>query len=129
MAKDLIIVDSCVFIKAFRKDKNALLDLTELTGRIAYSTVSYLELLTGANTKGKKDTIRDIFDTFYSIPINSAISSKAVDLMYDYTTGHQVISVPDCLIAATALVTGFQLYTYNKKDFDFIGGIDFYEPN
>ena len=53
MARDLIIVDSCVFIKAFRKDAKAINDLKPITDRTAYSVVT-LELLVGANTPEKK---------------------------------------------------------------------------
>jgi predicted nucleic acid-binding protein len=34
---------------------------------------------------------------------------------------------PDCLIAATALNFSFELFTDNKKDFDFIKGVKFYK--
>jgi len=37
MAKDLIIVDSCVLIKAFRKDIKAINDLKAIVGFTAYS--------------------------------------------------------------------------------------------
>jgi len=47
--------------------------------------------------------------------------------MQKYISGQQIITVPDCLIAATSIVTGFPLLTYNKKDFDFITGIEFYK--
>jgi len=45
--------------------------------------------------------------------------------MQTYVTGQRIISVPDCLIAATSIITGYPLLTYNKKDFDFIEGIHF----
>ncbi len=48
-------------------------------------------------------------------------------IMQTYVSGQQIISVPDCLIAATAIITGYPLLTYNKKDFDFIDGITFYK--
>jgi predicted nucleic acid-binding protein len=46
--------------------------------------------------------------------------------MQTYVTGQQIISVPDYLIAATSIITGYPLLTYNKNDFDFIEGISFY---
>ena len=48
MAKNLVIVDSCVIIKAFRKDKTAITDLKELQNRTAFSVVTYLEMLGSA---------------------------------------------------------------------------------
>ena len=126
MAKDLVIIDSCVLIRAFRKDVQANSDLKEIMNRTAYSVVTQLELLFGANTVIKKEAINRIFESYYGIPLNPLISAKAVSIMQTYITGQQIISVPDCLIAATSLISGFPLLTYNKKDFEFIEGIRFH---
>ena len=127
MAKDLIIVDSCVLIKAFRKDDYAIKDLMAISGYIAFSIITELELLIGANTMAKKEVLKKIFESYYGIPIDPYISAKAVEIMKMYVTGQQIISVPDCLIAATSIITGFPLLTYNKKDFNFIEGVKFHE--
>ena len=127
MAKDLIIIDSCVLIKAFRKDLAATNDLKEIVNYTAYSVITQLELLIGANTKVKKEAVSKIFESYYGIPLNPIISAKAIEIMRTYITGQQIISVPDCLIAATSIITGFPLLTYNKKDFVFIEGISFYK--
>lgn len=127
MAKSLIIVDSCVFIKAFRKDARAKNDLKEIEGRTAYSVITQLELLTGANTKSKKESILQIFESYYGIPVNQIISDTAIKLMQKYVSGQRMMSVPDCLIAATSIVSGFPLLTYNKKDFSFVEGIKLYK--
>jgi len=127
MAKDLIIIDSCVLIKAFRKNSEANNDLKEIINHTAYSVITQLELLVGANTLLKKDAVIKIFESYYGIPLSPAISRKAIQIMQTYITGQRTVSVPDCLIAATSLITGFPLLTYNKKDFDFIEGIIFYK--
>ena len=127
MAKDLIIVDSCVLIKAFRKDVSANSDLKEIFNHTAYSVITQLELLIGANTLLKKEAITKIFESYYGIPLSPAISEKAIQIMQIYVTGHQIVSVPDCLIAATSIITGYPLLTYNKKDFVFIKGVKFYK--
>lgn len=126
MAKDLIIIDSCVLIKAFRKDAKANDDLKDIVDRTAFSVITKLELLVGANTLVKKEAINKIFDAYYGIPLSPAISLKAIEIMQKYITGQRIISVPDCLIAATSIITGFPLLTYNKKDFEFIEGVNFY---
>ena len=82
--------------------------------------------MVGANTAGKKDSITKIFETYYGIPVNSLITEVAVQLMLKYISGQKIISVPDCLIAASSIVTGLPLLTYNKKDFDFIEGVKLY---
>jgi len=127
MATNLIIVDSCVFIKAFRKDANAINDLKAISANTAYSVITQLELLIGANTITKKEAIKKIFESYYGIPLNPIISEKAIEIMRLYVSGQQIISVPDCLIAATSIITGYPLFTYNKKDFNFIEGVNFYK--
>jgi len=126
MAKSLVIVDSCVFIKAFRNDLQAKSDLKRIEGNTAYSVVTQLELLVGANTSVKKEAVRRIFETYYGISLNSVISKVAVELMLKYVSGQKSMAVPDCLIAATSIVTGLPILTYNKKDFDFIDGVRLY---
>ena len=42
-----------------------------------------------------------------------------------YSLSHK-LSIPDALIAATALNYDIELYTYNIKDFRFIDGIKLY---
>jgi predicted nucleic acid-binding protein len=102
-------------------------DLMAISGKTAYSVITQLKLLIGANTNTKKETINKIFKFYYGIPLNQTISITAIEIMQKYVSGQQIISVPDCLIAATSIITGYPLLTYNKKDFDFIEGINFYK--
>ena len=126
MARDLILVDTCVFIKAFRKDKDTLKMINDLKGITSYSVITKLELLVGASTSNRKEAVSNILSSYYSISLSPAISKMAVSIMEKYISGRKNIAIPDCLIAATAIVTGFKLLTYNQKDFDFIHGVDLY---
>ena len=101
----------------------------KLKNRIAYSIITYLELLNGANTIQKKETIIKIFESYYGIPLNQAISFKSTELMHKYILGQQNLSVPDCNIASTAVISKFPLFTYNEKDFIFINELKLYRPN
>ncbi len=123
MARNLIIVDSCVFISAFRNNAHALKQLEAIKNQTAYSVITQLELLFGATTNKKKEIVQKILASYYGIPLNPQISFKAAEIMHKHVTGQKVISIPDCLIAATAIVTGYQLLTSNFKDFEFIEGI------
>jgi hypothetical protein len=107
MAKNLVLVDSCVLIKAFRKDASANKVLHEIAHRAAYSDITRLELLVGANTPVKKEALNHIFASWYRVPLNHEIADQAMQLMNVYITGQRVISVPDCLIAATSIVQAF----------------------
>ena len=48
-------------------------------------------------------------------------------LMETYSLSHK-LTLPDALIAATALVHTLELYTLNAKDFRFIADIQLYQP-
>ena len=45
--------------------------------------------------------------------------------MEKYTKSHG-LKIPDALVAVTALSKNIQLFTYNKKDFEFIDGVSLY---
>lgn len=46
--------------------------------------------------------------------ISNNISLKAIDLLESYRLNHGLL-LPDSIIAATALITDLELYTYNTK--------------
>ena len=48
-------------------------------------------------------------------------------LLESYALSHR-LSVPDALIAATALRHNLKLYTFNLKDFRYIEGLTLYTP-
>lgn len=101
-------------------------ELKRIKHRIAYSYNKYMELLAGSRTDVRKKEITELFDSFYGIPLDYSISNTAVELMLKYVSGQRSVSIPDCLIAASQLTTKFPLFTYNKKDFDFVETIQFY---
>jgi len=56
------------------------------------------------------------------IHIQAEISDKAVKLVEKYALSHK-LSIPDALIAATAIYHNLALYTLNVKDFIFIENV------
>ncbi|WP_310379306.1 PIN domain-containing protein [Flavobacterium sp.] len=65
-------------------------------------------------------------DSLIVLPIESSISIVSVNLVEKYSLSHK-LSLPDALIAATALYHNIPLYTLNKKDFKFIPKIKLFE--
>ena len=55
-------------------------------------------------------------------PIEKSISNHAVSLIEKHALSHK-LSLPDALIAATAVYYDIELYTLNLKDFKFIEDI------
>ena len=46
--------------------------------------------------------------------------------MVKYRLSHSV-ALPDCIIAAIAMVTNLEFFTYNQKDFKFIEGLKLFQ--
>jgi len=90
MAKELILIDSCVLINASRKDPKAKTDLMEIMNHTAYSVITHLELLFGANTLTKKDAINKIFEAYYGIPL---FGTRLLDCGYLISYGLSFIDI------------------------------------
>lgn len=70
-----------------------------------------------------KEYFETIFATIIMMPVTDAIIDKAVELRQQ-----RKMSLGDCLIAATALLNGFDLYTNNTDDFTHIPGLTVVNP-
>lgn len=64
-----------------------------------------------------------VFATSNMMPVTDAIIDKATELRQQ-----KKMSLGDCLIAATALLNGFDLYTNNTADFIHIPGLTVINP-
>jgi predicted nucleic acid-binding protein len=124
--KKIVLVDTDIFIKVFRGDARYKKHLDLLSGNIAVSIITVLELYQGANTKSRKFDLEKQLKAYNIIHIDEKISATAWLLTKKYLPGKSLLP-PDCLIAATALNFSYELFTDNKKDFDFIKGIKFYQ--
>jgi tRNA(fMet)-specific endonuclease VapC len=78
-----------------------------------------MELYQGCLNKQEYATLKKELKGFVEIGLNERIDEIALKLSQEYALSHKM-SIPDTLIAATALVYELQLYTYNLKDFRFI---------
>ena len=56
------------------------------------------------------------------IELNDNISSISTELIFEYAKSHN-LTIPDSLIASTAISENIKLYTLNLKDFKYIDGL------
>ena len=126
--EQLHLIDTCIFISAFRKDKNAISTLKELQGNIAISFISQMELMRGARTAARKNELTKQFEVYSVIYLNERICRRSEGIMQKYLTGTRDIHIADCLLAATAIEFHIPFVTINKKDFDFIEGLELIIP-
>lgn len=123
----MILCDTNIFIEVY-KNNTTIIAVLEKIGQehIAASQVTSGELVFGAFNKRELAAICSDLQKISIIPINAEISQLAFELMLKFSLSHH-LSLPDALLAATAISFNFQLYTLNLKDFKFIPGINFYK--
>ncbi|MEO0555387.1 MAG: type II toxin-antitoxin system VapC family toxin [Bacteroidota bacterium] len=93
---------------------------------IALSMITAGELLYGAINKKDLTQINKDIQHLEIKHITPEIGECFIELMGRYTLSHN-LSLPDGLIAATAITENIPLYTLNQKDFKYIKGLKLYK--
>lgn len=103
--------------------------LEEIIGidNICLSAVTKMELICGAVNKIELAKINKSIARFNVISIDSNITTKAISLIQAYSLSHK-LAIPDGIIAATAIESRLQLFTYNIRDYKFIPGLKLFKP-
>lgn len=133
MATQKVICDTDVIIDYWNSNSQRYVDsrnvLDNIIGveNIVISTITKMELIIGAKNKSELSKIIKNSQNFEVSSINSDISTLAIQLLQDYNLSYGLV-LPDALIAATAIITQFPLYTYNLKDYKYIDGIELFDP-
>lgn len=84
------------------------------------SAVTHMELFIGAHREEEYST-RKLLSRFQTIPVDAEIGQRAGQLIRQQKTQGRALSIPDALIAATALQHNLTLVTFNPGDFDRLG--------
>ncbi len=124
----MILCDTNILIE-FYKGRQQVLETLKHIGQsnLAISVITQAELYFGALNKSELKMIRDHLSAISRIPLDIAVSNKFLLLMETYSLSHK-LSLPDAMIAATALVHSMPLYTFNTRDFRFIAELQLYQP-
>ncbi len=123
----MILCDTNILIE-FYKGRADVIDTLRGIGsdEIAVSVVTMGELYFGARDKRELRKIQKHLSMISQIPLDLEISVLFLSLLEEYVLSHK-LSVPDALIAATAIHHNLPLYTFNVKDFQFISGLKLYQ--
>lgn len=79
--------------------------------RVLYSVVTRAELFAGREVD--EEAVRTLLGPFVEVPVDRELAESAGTLRR--LTG---VSLPDCLVAASALSRGAMLLTRNRRGFD-----------
>jgi len=132
MEKKLIICDTDVLIDYFDTTKprhqstKHIIEQQISLDNVVISAITKMELLLGAANKNELKQIDKHIARFNLLLINDQITNQALDLLKSYHLSHN-LAIPDSIIASTAIVANFELFTYNIKDFRFIKKIRLFE--
>lgn len=124
----MILCDTNILIEFYKNNGQVVEELRRIgKKRLAVSAITQAELYFGAINKIELKKIRQHLFLLHHIPLDIPISTLFLQLMETYSLSHK-LSLPDALIAATALSHDAELYTLNIKDFRFISELKLYIP-
>ncbi|MGY6528971.1 MAG: PIN domain-containing protein [Cyanobacterium sp.] len=124
----MILCDTNILIEFYKNNKEIINQLEKIgVSNLAISAITQSELYFGAINKNELNAIKKNLNFIYSCPINKKISDQFIVLMETYSLSHK-LTIPDALIASTALVYQWELYTLNLKDFYYINQLKLYQP-
>lgn len=120
MEEGLVLSDTNIIIDFYKEDAKVLSNL-QLIGQknIAISAITVGELFHGALNKNELARLINDMNHLNIIHADLKTSELFLQLMAAYSLSHR-LSVPDGLIAATALSKSLTLYTHNLRDFRYI---------
>jgi tRNA(fMet)-specific endonuclease VapC len=125
----MILCDTNVLIEFYKNNGAIIHELRQIGSQnLAISIITSAELYYGAINKKELGQIQKHLSLLENIPIDQTISSQFIKLMAQYSLSHK-LTIPDALIAATALTHNLELYTLNLRDFRFIPDLRLRQPS
>ena len=124
----MILCDTDVLIELYKNNPQIVQELRRIGYKqLAISPVTEAELYFGAINKPELEKIKRHLALIHHVPLDASISNTFLRLMETYSLSHK-LSLPDALIASTAMVHDLELYTLNVKDFRFISNLKLHQP-
>jgi tRNA(fMet)-specific endonuclease VapC len=121
----MILCDTNILVEFYKNNSIIIKELRLIGLNNLAIIITQAELYFGAINKSEFAKIKNHLSLLNIYSININISTQFISLMDTYSLSHK-LSIPDALIASTALVYQIELYTLNRKDFRFISGLNLY---
>jgi len=117
-----IVLDTNILIEILKDNKLIIEKLESIRTNFCISSITVMELYYGALNKTELFQLKKFISLFEVIEVNETISSISTELIFEYAKSHN-LSIPDSLIASTAISIDIKLLTLNLKDFRYINGL------
>ncbi|NJK98178.1 MAG: type II toxin-antitoxin system VapC family toxin [Bacteroidales bacterium] len=119
MDKEIICLDTSVFIDYFRKQKKEKTFLVELADNydFAISVITKLEISVGISS-GQSEFWDTLFEKLTILPLYESDVDIASSIIQTLRKANKIIGLQDILIASTAISNNLRLATLNLKDFE-----------
>src|ERR1035438_263878 len=115
----IVLCDTNILFELLKGNEKVKKNLDKIgDNNIAFSIITYAEAFAGSSKK-EMNSLKSFFANHKLYHINEETSKIFNGLIQ---TNHKRHSkwIPDALIAATALNKNIEIFTFNRKDFDFI---------
>lgn len=123
----MILCDTNILVEFYKNRPHIVGELRYIGHhQLSISSITQAELYFGAINKTELQQIVKHLSLLNCIPVTKSVSDQFVILMEKYSLSHK-LTIPDALIASTALIHKYELYTLNAKDFHFISGLKLYK--
>ncbi len=124
------LLDTTVLVDLFRGNTQAadFIDAA-VTGEtpLFISVISAMELVTGCRDKSEVEKAKRLIADYALVHLSPAASAKAYELTLTFTKSHG-LTIPDALIAATAITFGLELASDNERHFSMIQDLKAMRP-
>jgi len=115
-----VLADTNIWVAYFRGEEPIASEMAGLVvgEELVVSVVVMAEFLVGA-TKRERQEFEALVGEIGVIDVNWQIASLAADLRRKFLRKKKKVLLLDCLVAATAKLVGAELWTLDRKDFNF----------
>lgn len=116
-----VLCDTTVFVEYLRGN-SIISEYLRRQSVISCSIISAAELLQGARNANEIEVIKNLFATITILPITPKVCQLMLTLIEWYARSSG-LTIPDALIAATAMTHKLPFVTHNTRHFLFINGL------
>src|SRR5690606_32610320 len=99
----MVLCDTNILIQFYKNDQSVILAFRKIgLNNLSISVITQAELYYGALNKIELQQIKRHLSSLHSYPVDVSVSQTFLQLMESFLLSHN-LSIPDALIAATAL--------------------------